>query len=208
MPGRGVHQSSTGELDGSLSFTSNVLDEGTTFIFGSWICVANGLGGFINHLVDPRKPEASAATQRCNLDSFIDDLDKLLLPDLPRQIEKTSVLMRIQFMLHQDYSDWTRTNLRRLHDPSPSPTWRRTWIASSRLEMTEQQRVGAPRSRLRLGFQRRMGHLAGVHPRLLGLHHRQGGGFNYHLTEIRGLTTSASASCRDIDELAKDLGEI
>jgi hypothetical protein len=26
----------------SLSFTSNVLDEGTTFIFGSWICVANG----------------------------------------------------------------------------------------------------------------------------------------------------------------------
>jgi hypothetical protein len=25
----------------SLSFTSNVLDEGTTFIFGSWICIAN-----------------------------------------------------------------------------------------------------------------------------------------------------------------------
>jgi hypothetical protein len=30
----------------SLSFTSNVLDEGTTFIFGSWINVANGLGSF------------------------------------------------------------------------------------------------------------------------------------------------------------------
>jgi hypothetical protein len=26
----------------SLSFTSNVLIEGTTFVFGSWICVING----------------------------------------------------------------------------------------------------------------------------------------------------------------------
>jgi hypothetical protein len=75
----------------SLSFTSNVLDEGTTFIFGSWICVANGLGGFNSHLINSRKPEASAATQRSNHDSFIDDLDELLLPDLPRQIEYTSV---------------------------------------------------------------------------------------------------------------------
>jgi hypothetical protein len=68
----------------SLSFTSNVLTEGTTFIFGSWICIANGLGGFIGHLVDPRKPEASAATRHCKHDSFVDDLDELLLPDLPR----------------------------------------------------------------------------------------------------------------------------
>jgi hypothetical protein len=72
----------------SLSFTINVLDEGTTFIFGFWICVANGSSGFNSHLVDSRKPEASAATRRSNLDSFIDEL---LLPDMPRQIEKTSV---------------------------------------------------------------------------------------------------------------------
>jgi hypothetical protein len=70
-------------LMASLSFTSNVLDEGITFIFGSWICVANGLGGFISHLVDSRKLEASAAIRRSNLDSFIDDLGELLLPDLP-----------------------------------------------------------------------------------------------------------------------------
>jgi hypothetical protein len=49
------------------------------------------LGGFISHLVDSRKPEASAETRRCNLDSFIDDLDEVLLPDLPRQIKNTSV---------------------------------------------------------------------------------------------------------------------
>jgi hypothetical protein len=63
----------------------------TTFIFGSYIYVANGLGGFNSHLIDSRKPEASTATQRSNLDSFIDDLNELLLPDLPRQIQNTSV---------------------------------------------------------------------------------------------------------------------
>jgi hypothetical protein len=66
----------------SLSFTSTMLDEGTTFIFGSWICVANGLGGFNSHLVDSRKPEASTSTRSSNL-------DKLQLPDLPRQIKRT-----------------------------------------------------------------------------------------------------------------------
>jgi hypothetical protein len=73
----------------SLSITSNMLDEGTTFIFGSWICVANGLGGLNNHLIDSRKPEASTATRRSNLNSFINDLDELLLPDLPREIKNT-----------------------------------------------------------------------------------------------------------------------
>jgi hypothetical protein len=68
----------------SLSFTSTVLDEDTTFIIGSWICIANGLGGFNSHLVHSRKPEASTSTQSS-------DLDELLLPDLPRQIERTSV---------------------------------------------------------------------------------------------------------------------
>jgi hypothetical protein len=46
----------------SFSFTSAVLDEGTTFIFSSWICVANGLGGFNSHLADSRKPEACTPT--------------------------------------------------------------------------------------------------------------------------------------------------
>jgi hypothetical protein len=78
-------------LMASLSFTSNVLDEGTTFIFGSWICVANGLGGFNSHLINSRKSEASTATRHSNLDSFIDDLDEFVLPDLPRQIENMSV---------------------------------------------------------------------------------------------------------------------
>jgi hypothetical protein len=71
-------------LMASLCFTSTVLDEGTTFIFGSWICIANSLGGFNSHLVDSRKPEASTLTRSSNL-------DELLLPNLPRQIENTFV---------------------------------------------------------------------------------------------------------------------
>jgi hypothetical protein len=75
----------------SLNFTSTVLHVGTTFIFGSWICVANGLGGFINRIVNFRKPEAFAPTQSSDIDEFFDNFDELLLPDLPRQIERTFV---------------------------------------------------------------------------------------------------------------------
>jgi hypothetical protein len=71
-------------LMASFSFTSTVLDEGTTFIFDLWICIANGSGGFNSHLAGFRKPEAFAATQRSNL-------DELLLPGLVGEIERMSV---------------------------------------------------------------------------------------------------------------------
>jgi hypothetical protein len=57
----------------------------TTFIFGSWICVANGLGGFNSHLI------ASTSTRSSDLNEFIDNLNELLLPDLVLQIEKMSI---------------------------------------------------------------------------------------------------------------------
>jgi hypothetical protein len=75
----------------SFNFTSAVLDEGTTFIFGSWICVANGLGGFNSHLANSKEPEASSSTPSSDLYEFIDNLDDLLFPDLAQQIEKMSV---------------------------------------------------------------------------------------------------------------------
>jgi hypothetical protein len=46
----------------SFNFTSAVLDEGTTFIFGSWICIANGSGGFNSHQANSMEPEASSST--------------------------------------------------------------------------------------------------------------------------------------------------
>jgi hypothetical protein len=66
----------------SLNFISTMFDEGTTFIFGSWICVADGLGGFNSHLANSKESEASSSTSSSDLDDFIDNLDVSLLPDL------------------------------------------------------------------------------------------------------------------------------
>jgi hypothetical protein len=66
----------------SFNFTSGMLNEGTIFIFSSWIYVANGLGGFNSHLANSKEPEATSSTPSSDLDEFIDSLDDLLLPDL------------------------------------------------------------------------------------------------------------------------------
>jgi hypothetical protein len=76
----------------SFNFTSALLDEGTTFIFSSWICVANGLGGFNSHLANSNNSEVSSSTPSSDLDEFIDNLDDLLLPDLVQQIKKMSAI--------------------------------------------------------------------------------------------------------------------
>jgi hypothetical protein len=73
-----------------FNFTSAVLDEGITFIFGSWVCVADGADSFHRHLIDDMKLETSVASQRSGLDEFIDNLDETLLPDLAREIEDES----------------------------------------------------------------------------------------------------------------------
>jgi hypothetical protein len=78
-------------LMASFNLTSAMLDEGTTFISGSWICITNGLGGFNSHLANSREPEAFSSTRSSDLNEFIDNLDELLLPDLALQIEKMSV---------------------------------------------------------------------------------------------------------------------
>jgi hypothetical protein len=71
-------------------FTSTMLDECTTFIFGSWICIANDSGGFNSHLANSRESETPAAAQHSNLNKFIDNLNETLLPDLAREIEEES----------------------------------------------------------------------------------------------------------------------
>jgi hypothetical protein len=67
----------------SFKFTSAVLPEGTTFIFGSWFCVADGAGDFCRHTVDIMKPKTPAA----RLDKFIDNLDELLFNGSARETE-------------------------------------------------------------------------------------------------------------------------
>jgi hypothetical protein len=72
----------------SFNFISTVLDEGTTFIFGSWICIADGFGGFNSYLANFKEPEAPSSTSSSDLDNFIDNLDDTLLPIWPSRSKR------------------------------------------------------------------------------------------------------------------------
>lgn len=72
-----------------FNFTTVALEKGTTFIFNSWVCIANGAGDFHYHLID-HKPKAPTSRPSRDLDDFIDNLGEMLLPDLVRELEEES----------------------------------------------------------------------------------------------------------------------
>jgi hypothetical protein len=49
-----------------------------TFVFGSWVCIADGAGNFRRFLVD-MTPKTSTADPHSGLDKFIDELNNLPL---------------------------------------------------------------------------------------------------------------------------------
>ena len=61
--------------------------QGAIFVFGSWICVGNGLHGFDNHLTKPMKPEA-ISSESCNAIAGSDDHGDMLLLGLAKEIEQ------------------------------------------------------------------------------------------------------------------------
>jgi hypothetical protein len=80
-----------------------MLDEGTMFVFGSWVCVADSVDSFRRHLIDNANPEAPAATPHRDLDKFIDNLAEMLLPDGTSRSCPFFMLLRL--VLHHDSSD-------------------------------------------------------------------------------------------------------
>jgi hypothetical protein len=58
----------------SFQFTRSVPSQGTTFVFGSWVCIADGVGNFRRFLID-MKPKTSAVSFHSDLDKFVDNLD-------------------------------------------------------------------------------------------------------------------------------------
>jgi hypothetical protein len=60
----------------TFKFSRSVPSQGTTFIFGSWVCIADGVGDFRRFLVD-MKLKISTADLRSDLDKFVDDFDNL-----------------------------------------------------------------------------------------------------------------------------------
>ena len=49
------------------SSDANKVPEGTTLVFGSWACAADGTGGFSSHLVTPNSPEPKTTSQLADI---------------------------------------------------------------------------------------------------------------------------------------------
>jgi hypothetical protein len=73
----------------SFKFSTSVPSQGTTFVFGSLVCIADGVGDFRRFLID-MKPKTSAADPRSDLDKFIDNLDGLSTHASATKIEMES----------------------------------------------------------------------------------------------------------------------
>jgi hypothetical protein len=74
----------------TFKFTRSVPSQGTTFVFGSWVCIADGVGDFQRFFID-MKPKTSTADLRNNLNKFINDLDNLSTCASATKIEMESV---------------------------------------------------------------------------------------------------------------------
>jgi hypothetical protein len=75
----------------SFKFTSAVLPQGTTFIFGSWVCIIDGTGDFRQFTIDVMKPKTLAASFHSDLNEFVDNLDDLSTHGTATKTEEESV---------------------------------------------------------------------------------------------------------------------
>jgi hypothetical protein len=70
----------------TFSFNTMAPPQGATFVFGSWIYIANGSGGFDSHLTN--SPTLKITTsESSNKLAGSDDHGVALLPDLTKEIE-------------------------------------------------------------------------------------------------------------------------
>ena len=82
--------------------------QGATFVFGSWVCVADGSGGFDSHLTNPIEKK-TISLESCNPTAASDYHGDMLLPDLAKEIEHK--------LDDKSSSTWTQNNF------SPNSTW-------------------------------------------------------------------------------------
>jgi hypothetical protein len=75
----------------SFKFTSVVPPQGTMFVFGLWVCVADGAGNFRRFIID-MKPKTLAVSFHSDLDEFVDNLDDLSTHGSATRTEEESVL--------------------------------------------------------------------------------------------------------------------
>ena len=73
----------------SFNFSFSAIDAGTTFVFGSWACIADGSGGFSSHLINPasmktlRQEQLGETTFAENLlPKIVEEIENLSLSDM------------------------------------------------------------------------------------------------------------------------------
>ena len=78
-----VGQISNNPVVNSMEFINSTLipEEGTTFVFGSWICVADGQGGFSIHLADSQDLKMNPLSSSGNPSDLADHLSEIQLFD-------------------------------------------------------------------------------------------------------------------------------
>ena len=92
--------SSSASSMATFAFSTMAPPQGATFIFGSWVCVTNGSGGFDSHLTNSPTLKISTSEDSNKL-ARSHDRDVMLLPDLAKEIE----------MKLEDNSSSTRTQI-------------------------------------------------------------------------------------------------
>jgi hypothetical protein len=68
------------------SSDTNNVPEGTTLVFGSWACTADGSGGFSSHLVMPNSPKQKTTSQLADIRKTADIDEKGVLLELGSDI--------------------------------------------------------------------------------------------------------------------------
>jgi hypothetical protein len=71
----------------TFAFNTMVPPQGATFVFGLWVCVANGLGGFDSQLTNPPMLKATTSESSNKL-AGSDDQGVMLLPNLAKEIKR------------------------------------------------------------------------------------------------------------------------
>ena len=102
----------------SFEFSFPAIDAGSTFVFGSWVCITNSSRGFSSHLIDPASTETPRREQLGEITSA-----EIHLPGIAKEIESLSLSdstpTRFPFVLKNSamsYSalsrQWDRTGTR------------------------------------------------------------------------------------------------
>ena len=71
--------------------TNVIFSQGDTFVFGSWVCIANGAGSFLRYLTPTPEPKpAPTVLRQALIDDLAENFDEISLSDPIRELELES----------------------------------------------------------------------------------------------------------------------